>query len=78
MNEPRIVLGCINPCLNIIHQPYDVVVKNKLKQKMRGFYQEYIHSFNSQPGDKIHVSHEKLVDMIVKSFERINDHQISQ
>ena len=78
MNEPRIVLGCINPCLNIIHQPYDVVVKNKLKQKMRGFYQEYIHSLNSQPGDKIHVSRENLVKMIVKSFEWINYHHMSQ
>ena len=40
---------------------------------MQGFYQEYIHYLKSQPGDKIHVSREKLAEMLVKSFEWIND-----
>ena len=62
----RVVLGYIDTCLNIIHQSYEVVVNNPLKQKMRGFYQENIHSLNSQPGNKIHVSRENLVNMILK------------
>ena len=64
-NGMMIVLGYIDPCLKSINQPYDVVVNNPLKQKMRGFYQEYIHYLNSQPGNKIHVLRDNLVKMIV-------------
>ena len=34
-------------------------------KKIWGIYQEYIHYLNSQPGDKIHVSREKQVDMLM-------------
>ena len=72
-NGTRIVLDYIDPCLTSIYQPCDVVINKPLKKKMQGFYQEYIHYLKSQPGDKIHVSREKLAEMLVKSFEWIND-----
>ena len=55
-----------------------MVINKPLKKKMRGFYQKYIQSLNSQHGDKIYVSREKLVEMLVKSFKWINDQQTSQ
>ena len=77
-NGTRIVLDYIDPCLTSIYQPCDVVINKPLKQKMGGFYQESIHYLNSKPGNKIHVSREKPVEIIVKSFEWINSQQMSQ
>ena len=64
-NGTRIVINYIDPCITSIYQPCGVVINRPLKKKIRGFYQEYINSLNSQPGDKIHVSREKQVDMLM-------------
>ena len=74
-DNERLIVELIDPCLTSVYQPPDVAMIKDFKLKVRILYQNYINKLSKtslKPGDKVALSRETLVEMIVKAIDEIN------